>query len=402
MDRTSVSVVIPAGGRGQRMGAELPKQFLSLGGRPILWHTLLVFERSPLVDEILLVLHPDDEVLCRELVLVGGGFQKVRCVIPAGAHRHESVAAGLRAVDANRMVLVHDAVRPFVTERLLSRVVDAARLNGAAIPVAPIAETVKRVGAGKVLTTVPRGELRRAQTPQAFEAALLEEAHRRWQHARAPTDDAEMVEAIGHPVAVVEGEEANVKITAPADLGWAEYNLRLSEDKGLTANNARIGQGVDVHALASGRPLILGGVTVPFEKGLAGHSDADVLTHAIIDALLGATGRGDIGRLFPDTDDRYKDISSMVLLREVLQLLAKDAVSIGNIDAVVMAQRPKLAPYVEQIRASLADGLGIEPERVSIKATTTERLGFVGREEGIMAQAVALVHLAEASSQETA
>ena len=400
MDQNSVSVVIPAGGRGQRMGAELPKQFLSLGGRPILWHTLVIFERSPLVDEILLVLHPDDEVLCRRLVLAGGGFTKVRCIIPGGAHRHESVAAGLRAVDGNGMVLVHDAVRPFVTERLLSRGVDAARLNGAAIPVASIAETVKRVDDDKVLSTVPRGELRRAQTPQAFERALLEEAYRQWQHGPAPTDDAAMVEAIGHPVAVVEGEEANVKITSPADLRWAEHNMVLPEDGPLTANNARIGQGVDVHALTSGRPLILGGVTVPFEKGLAGHSDADVLTHAIIDALLGATGRGDIGRLFPDTDDRYKGISSMVLLREVLQLLAADAVSIGNIDAVVMAQRPKLAPYVEQIRASLADGLGIEPERVSIKATTTERLGFVGREEGIMAQAVALVHLSGASSQE--
>ena len=390
--QAEVAVIIPAGGRGHRMGGDTPKQYLPLNGRPVLWHSLRLFEANSSVGKVILVLHPDDEELCRHTVLRVGDFAKVRCVTPAGEQRHQSVLVGLKATGVeDRIVVVHDAVRPFSTDLLLDRVVAAARRHGAAIPVAPIGETVKQTRDDRVVVTLPRDDLRRAQTPQAFHRTLLMEAHEKWDSGRPPTDDAAMLEALGRVVRVVEGEEENIKITSPGDLEWAEWYARSRSSDLVTRSRVSVGQGVDVHSLVEGRELILGGVGVPFAKGLAGHSDADVLTHAIIDALLGAIGKGDIGRLFPDSDPQYKDISSLILLDRVMDLLDAERASVANVDAVVMAEQPKLAPHVDAISNQLAGVMRIDRSRISVKATTTERLGFVGREEGIMAQAVALV-----------
>ena len=400
MSNHGVSVIVPAGGRGRRMHSEVPKQYLPLDGKPILWHTLRFFERSQAVRTIVLVLHPADEELCNRVVLQRGEFNKVLCVVPGGVQRHESVEAGLKAIEVDdEIVVVHDAVRPFASDVVFSRVVEAARVYGAAVPVVAIRDTVKQTADGRVVATLPRDQLGRAQTPQAFRRIVLLEAHERWAAGRGPTDDAGMVEALGHPVQVVEGDENNIKITTPGDLAWAEWYARNREGDQEQRSRISVGQGVDVHALVEGRDLILGGVHVPFALGLAGHSDADVLTHAIIDALLGATGKGDIGQIFPDTDPQYKDISSMLLLHQVIELLGAEGVTVCNVDTVLMAQRPRLSPYVDEISQKLAAAMLIDPSQVSVKATTTESLGFVGRQEGMMAQAIALVEVRDSGGR---
>ena len=376
------------------MGGEIPKQYMPLGGKPLLWHTLERFERSAWVDGVVLVVRPEDADICRSKVLGDGQFSKVRELVPGGRERWESVLLGLRrTVPEDEIVLVHDAVRPFVSEDLLERVVEAAVECGAAIPALPVKETVKVVAEGCIVRTPDRGELRSAQTPQGFRRGLLLDAYEEVRDGEAVTDDAMLVESMGHSVRVVEGDGDNLKITTPGDLAWASWFIEREGSAEMDGKKGRVGMGFDVHSLAVDRRLILGGIDIPHERGLAGHSDADVLTHAIIDALLGAIGAGDIGRLFPDTDAQFKDISSLLLLSKVRDLLAEKGAHIGNIDAVVMAQRPKLAPYVEAMTIALSETLGIRPEAVSLKATTTEKLGFVGREEGIAAQAVVLVEV---------
>ena len=381
-----ITAIVPAAGRGQRMGANRPKQYLPLGGRPILWHVLTRLEASPLVTDIVLVVRREDMDYCRRHL----SMSKVAALVPGGAERSESVYRGLQETQAD-MVLVHDAVRPFISEGLLERVVTATREHGAVLPALPVVETIKEVAAGRVVGTPRRERLWQAQTPQGFERELLLRAY----HAAGPdpvaTDDAALVERLGHEVCVVPGEADNRKLTTPEDLAWAEWRVRAREE--IPTMGLRIGQGYDVHRLEEGRSLILGGVEVPFARGLAGHSDADVLTHAIIDALLGALAAGDIGQLFPDTDVQYKDISSLVLLEQVGTLIAERGARVMHIDAVVAAQRPKLAPHLAAMRQTLAATLGLEVGQVSLKATTTERLGFVGREEGMTAQAVALLEI---------
>ena len=394
MKYPKVVAIVPAGGRGHRMGEEMPKQYLPLDGRPILWHTLTCIENSPLISSIILVLHSEDMEYCQRQVLHGYGFRKIRQLVHGRGERHESVYAGLQATVAQEeIVVVHDAVRPFVSQELLQRVIDAALEHGAAIAGVEVPETIKKVAEGRVQATPERSGLRRIQTPQAFRRSLLLQAHQQRPPALAATDDAVLVEALGHVVRVVDGELYNIKITTPADLAWAEWFVQQGKGKNMQTRRLRVGQGVDVHAFVEGRKLVLGGITIPFERGLAGHSDADVLTHAIIDALLGATGGGDIGRLFPDSDLRYKDISSLVLLGEVRDSLAEKEAIILNIDAVIMAQKPRLAPHLESMANQLARVLQLAPDDISLKATTTENLGFVGREEGIMAQAVVLVEI---------
>lgn len=391
MSSTRAVVIVVAGGRGLRMGGDMPKQYLPLGGQSVLGRTLACFDAHPLVGGIVLVLHRDDIEYCRQNVLEGAGFTKIRALVAGGQQRSESVCAGLAETEeSDEIVLVHDAVRPFVSRALVDRVVAAAVEVGAVLPALPVKETVKIVENGTVVSTPARASLWAAQTPQAFRRDLLVRAHAQ-SDAAAATDDAMLVEALGAPVQVVDGEEINIKLTTPADLAWAEQHL--IEEGGMAKVGLRVGQGYDVHRLEQGRKLVLGGIEIPFHLGLAGHSDADVLTHAIIDALVGAVGEGDIGRLFPDDDAAYKDISSLILLDRVRLLLQERAAQIVNIDAVVMAQRPKLAPHIETMRAALARTLHIEPAAISLKATTTERLGFVGREEGFAAQAVALVQV---------
>jgi 2-C-methyl-D-erythritol 4-phosphate cytidylyltransferase/2-C-methyl-D-erythritol 2,4-cyclodiphosphate synthase len=393
MENPRVSAIIVAGGQGRRMGGELPKQYLPLRGKPLLGHTLRCFESSPLVNSIVLVVRQEDMAYCRQRVLDEGDFRKISALVPGGAERCDSVWVALQATSPeDEIVLVHDGVRPFATAALLERVIAAAIEHRAAIAALPVVETIKVVERGRVVQTPARQQLWRAQTPQAFARELLLEAHAQRPAGLTITDDAVLVERLGHAVHVVEGDPRNAKITTPEDLAWAEHLLEQEEGI-MGAKSLRVGQGYDVHRLVEGRKLILGGVEIPFGRGLEGHSDADVLIHAIIDALLGAIGGGDIGRLFPDTDARYKDVSSLVLLERVVQLLREKGARVVNVDAVVLAQRPRLAPHVEEMKRRLASVLGLETERLSLKATTTERLGFVGREEGLAAQAVALVEL---------
>lgn len=383
------TVIIVAGGKGVRMGGALPKQYMALHGRPVLWHTLQSFETAECISSIILVVAADDIAYCQQVVLGGGDFSKVRSLVIGGCDRAHSVRAGLeetRSEDA--LILVHDAVRPFVSERLIENVVEAADTWGAAVPMLPVKDTIKIVRDQWVVETPNRSLLHAAQTPQGFRRSLFCRAHEQGEIG-GTTDDAMLVEMLGESVRIVTGEEGNKKLTTPSDWAWAKKHM--AEEIDMDSSGILIGQGYDVHRLVEGRLLILGGVEIPFHLGLDGHSDADVLTHAIIDALLGTVGYGDIGQLFPDSDMQYKDISSLVLLERVREKLSEKRVAIVNIDAVIMAQRPKLAPHISGMRTKLASVLRLEETAISIKATTTERLGFVGREEGMASQAVALV-----------
>jgi 2-C-methyl-D-erythritol 4-phosphate cytidylyltransferase/2-C-methyl-D-erythritol 2,4-cyclodiphosphate synthase len=390
MKSARVVTIIPAAGQGRRMGTEVPKQYLELAGRPVLWHTLRCFADSPLVDEIVLVLRPEDMDYCRRHILQDSGMEKVCQLVPGGVERADSVLAGLQATaETDDIILVHDAVRPFASEAMLLRLVEAVKESGAAIAAMPVVETVKKIANNHIVETPERAALWNAQTPQGFDRSVLVEAYARRPADLTITDEAMLVESIGHSVRVVQGEHTNIKITTPQDLAWAEWFMQ--QEDAMPSQQMRVGQGYDVHALTRDRDLVLGGIHIPFEFGLAGHSDADVLTHAIIDALLGASGGGDIGRLFPDSDPQYKGISSMVLLEKVCALLEEKKVRIINIDAVVMAQQPKLAPHIVAMEERIAQVLRVPADVVSLKATTTEHLGFVGRQEGMAAQAVALV-----------
>ena len=359
------------------MGEGPAKQYRLLGGRPVLWHTLARLQASPRIGRIIAAIHAEDEERFGR-ISSDPLLDKLQAPVFGGSTRSESVRAGLEALAAEEVVLVHDAVRPWVSTDLIERIA-VAEDHGAAVPALPVTETIKVVDGGRVLESPDRSRLFRAQTPQGFRRSLLDAAFRSPAPGPQPTDEASMLERAGIPVHVVRGEEANVKITHPEDL--------------RVAAEVRTGIGYDVHPFAAGRPLVLGGVTIRSDRGLLGHSDADVLTHAVIDALLGAAGLGDIGRLFPDDDPEYEGISSLVLLARVRDRLRAVAAEVVNVDAVVMAQAPKLAPHAGAMAEALAGALGIDPGRISVKATTTERLGFVGRQEGMAAQAVASVRL---------
>jgi 2-C-methyl-D-erythritol 4-phosphate cytidylyltransferase/2-C-methyl-D-erythritol 2,4-cyclodiphosphate synthase len=378
--------IILAAGSGKRMGADRPKQFLELAGKPLLFHTITAFEQCDRVDGIVIVASPD---AVEHVEILAKGHEKVASVVPGGAERQDSVREGLKAVpDEADIVAVHDGARPLVQVREIEAAIAAAVETGAAVVGQPVSDTIKRAHEGSVVETLDRSQLWAVQTPQVFQSDVIREAHKAAEaDGFVGTDDTMLVERMGKPVAVVDGSRENIKITHPGDLERAEAIL-AGRSGGYVQ---RIGMGYDVHQLVKGRKLILGGVDVPFELGLDGHSDADVLTHAVIDALLGAAGLGDIGRLFPDTDSAYKDISSLVLLERTARALSDANVSVGNVDATVMAQRPKLAPHIAEMEANIATALGTSVDRISVKATTTEKLGFVGKEEGMAAQAVVIV-----------
>ncbi|MDB5085138.1 MAG: ispD, partial [Bacilli bacterium] len=321
-----------------------------------------------------------------------------------GRERQNSVRLGLAwiaGMHPGSLVLIHDAARPFITSDKISRVIQGAIRSGAATCAVPVKDTIKRVlpkedhGSSPsrlfVQETVPRAGLYHTQTPQAFRFSLVWRAH---QDALASgyeaTDDAGLMEWKGLPVEIVPGDYQNFKITTPDDLWMAESALGQKRQAG-GEHMFRIGQGFDVHQLTEGRPLVLGGVVIPYDKGLIGHSDADVLLHAVKDALLGAIAAGDIGRHFPDTDEAYRGADSVKLLQEVWRMVTTQGYRLGNLDCTVMAQRPKLAPYIEEMRGVLAKELSAEPLQINIKATTTEQLGFIGRGEGIAAQAIVLL-----------
>jgi 2-C-methyl-D-erythritol 4-phosphate cytidylyltransferase/2-C-methyl-D-erythritol 2,4-cyclodiphosphate synthase len=378
--------IVLAAGMGRRMQSDQPKQFLDLKGRPLLVHTLDAFEACDSVDAIIVVASPDATEAISDFA---AHCEKVRSVVVGGMERQDSVAEGLKAVpDDADLIVIHDGARPLILPGEIDAVLASARASGAAVVGQPVSDTIKRVEKSEVAETLDRSTLWAVQTPQAFRADVIREAHAR---AKADgflgTDDTALVERLGLKVMLVEGSRDNIKVTHPGDLERAEDILRRRSGGDVQ----RIGMGYDVHQLTEGRKLILGGVDVPFEKGLDGHSDADVLSHVVIDALLGAAGLGDIGRLFPDTDNAFRDISSLVLLERTADVLREANVVIGNVDATVMAQRPKLAAYIPEMEANIAEALGTTVDRVSVKATTTEKLGFVGKEAGMAAQAVAMV-----------
>lgn len=381
------AAIVVAAGRGMRMGGGVKKQFRPLGGRPVLHWSLEAMEQAPSVEEVVVVAGEEDvDRLRRE---VSPLFAKVTAVVAGGATRQESVARGLRALTPSaRWVVVHDGVRPMAGAALVERVLEAARKHGAATAAVPVADTIKRVDAGgRVERTLERDGLWAVQTPQAFARDVLERAHAEGGSLRA-TDDCGLVEAIGHPVAVVPGSPRNLKVTTEEDLEILESLVRRRAEGAAVPVT---GFGLDVHRLEAGRPLVLGGVTIPFPKGLAGHSDADVLAHAVMDALLGACALGDIGQHFPDSDPAYRGADSLQLLTQVSQLLTARGARIVHVDAFVSAEAPRLRPYLDAMRANLARAMGIGVQQVSVKAGTAEGLGPVGRGEAIEARAVVTV-----------
>lgn len=387
--------VVVAAGSGSRMGpGVLPKPYLSLAGQPVLARALAAFEAAPQIAGVIVVAAAEHVDRCERTVVHPFGLRKVRRIVAGGASRQASVARGLGAVpNEAEWIAVHDGARPLLTPDLIDRCLAAARRTGAAIAGLPVKETIKSVTpAGLVAVTPPREALWSVQTPQVFRAAWLREAHARSApQALTATDDAALVEALGYPVAVVPGDPANVKITTPEDLAVAEAFISEGDLAGDGARQGalRVGIGYDVHRLVPDRPLILGGVRIEHERGLLGHSDADVLLHAIMDALLGAAGLGDIGRHFPDSDPAYAGISSLALLERVAGRLAERSWVVQNVDATVVAEQPRIAPHAAAMISHIAGALQIAPEQVNLKATTGEGLGFTGRGEGIAAWATA-------------
>jgi len=372
-----IAAVLVAAGSGSRLGAPTPKQFLPLAGQPILRHAAAALLR----DVTLLQPVGDAESIAIAL----DGLPHLRPVA-GGATRQDSVRAGLEALapHAPTIVLVHDGARPVIPPGTVANLLAALATHPGAIPALPVVDTIKHAPGGLIAATVPRDHLYRAQTPQAFAYPLLLALHRAG--ASGATDDASLLEAAGHTVAVVPGHEDNIKLTYPEDL------VRL--DRILTPSlQPRTGTGFDVHVLEAGRKLILCGIEVPHEKGLAGHSDADVGIHALCDAIYGALAEGDIGRHFPPSEATWKDADSARFLRHAAERIAARGGILSNADVTLICERPKITPHAEAMRARLASLLNTDISRISVKATTTERLGFTGRMEGIAAQAAATVLL---------
>ena len=372
-----VGAIVAAGGAGQRAG--VAKQWIALGGESALRRSARSLAACDLVDEIALVVPAGEE---RRGTREVAGIDKPVGVVPGGAARADSVRAGLAALGDCGVVLVHDAARPFASPALARAVALAAARDGAALAALGAVDTVKRVEGQRVRETLDRRSIWLAQTPQGFRADLLRRAFAAAGAAAAEvTDECQLVERLGEPVTIVPGEAGNFKITTAGDVARA---------RALTEAPVAMGVGYDVHPFAPGRRLVLGGVE--FEgDGLMGHSDADVCAHAIGDAILGAAGLGDLGRHFPDTDPRWEGVSSLLLLGQIAARVAELGWRVGNCDVTLAARRPKIAARVGEMRARLAEALGIAPAQVNVKATTGEGLGFVGRGEGIAAHAVALL-----------
>ena len=391
-------VVVVAAGAATRMGG-IDKVFAPVAGRPLLLHCLDALHACARVRAVVLVLSKRNLGRGRALV-AENRLTKVAAVVTGGARRQDSVRAGLdvlsaasRGGHALAWVAVHDAARPFVDEAMLERGISAADATGAAVAAVPATDTIKTVDANRLVVDTPdRSRLWAVQTPQVFRPALLAQAHS--EITADVTDDAAMVEMIGGRVAVFEGSSDNIKVTRPEDLAVAEA---IAARRGFAAAgaapvSARWGVGFDGHALGPGRPLRLGGITIPFEMGLIGHSDGDVLLHAVADALLGAAGLGDLGCHFPSSDPAYAGIDSGVLLQRVLGMLHERGWGVQHVDATIVAQRPRLNPFQTEIGASIASLMGLNPTAVNVKVTSTDHVGAIGKGEGIAAQAVATIH----------
>uniref|UniRef100_UPI004056F772 2-C-methyl-D-erythritol 4-phosphate cytidylyltransferase n=1 Tax=Candidatus Electronema sp. TaxID=2698783 RepID=UPI004056F772 len=388
MRSSRCGVIIPAAGSGSRMGTAQPKQFLELAGMPVLARTLRAVLNHPKVDAVIAVLPPEQLQSGAALILpfLSPAQQDKLGFAAGGASRQQSVRNGLAALTAEiSCVLVHDGARPLVTAAIIDRCLAGIAERGAVIAAVPVKDTLKEAAGGTVLRTVDRERLWQAQTPQGASRILLEQAFRQAEaDGFVGTDEASLLEHAGIPVSVVMGSGRNLKITQPEDLALAAALLRQEEESIM-----RIGHGFDAHRLVEGRRLILGGQEILYHLGLDGHSDADVLVHALMDALLGALGEGDIGRHFPDSDEQYRGADSCQLLARVMALVRAKGMRLLNADITVICQRPKLAPHMAAMRARLGAICGTEA--VNIKATTTEGMGYAGRGEGISSHAVALL-----------
>lgn len=378
--------IIPAGGMGKRFQSHVAKQFLLLNGMPILVHTLKTFQASNLIHEIILALPSEDIVPVRSELIEKYGISKITSVVAGGQERQDSVKHCLDSLTKPcDWVIVHDAVRPFVTGELIQKVLEGAQETGAVTCGVPVKDTLKETHhADVVLKTVSRNNLWLTQTPQAFRWEILKSAYQKaYAEKFYGTDDASLVERLGKKVKMVPGLYENIKITTKED-------MRIAEALMMQRNpiNFRTGIGYDSHRLVSGRKFILGGVDIPFDRGLEGHSDADVLLHAVCDAILGAAALGDIGRHFPDNDSQYRNISSLVLLEKVNEMVKAKNFFINHIDVTVLMEEPKLAPYADRIVSNICRVLHLPGGCVNIKAKTNETMGFVGRQEGVAAFAI--------------
>ncbi|MBR1970082.1 MAG: 2-C-methyl-D-erythritol 2,4-cyclodiphosphate synthase [Clostridia bacterium] len=375
-----VSAIILAAGSGSRMGTD--KMLYSLLGKSVIIHTIEKFLRCERVDEIIVVASENNINIIKEEIK-NNSISNCK-VITGGKERGESSYKGIKEA-MGEYVLIHDGARPLITPEVINSVVDGALKYGASAPGCTPKDTVKKTADGFVNETFKRSELVNIQTPQGFKKTAIIKAYEKIGFNE--TDDCAVIEKAGERVYVCEGSYENIKITTPMDIVVAENIIK--KERGACM---RIGTGFDTHKLTEGRKLIIGGVEIPFEKGLLGHSDADVLVHAIIDALLGAAALGDIGSHFPDTDEAYKGISSIELLERTAKLLLENGYTVSNIDSTIIVQKPKMAPHIDAMRENIAKALGIDVNFVSVKAKTNEHMGFTGRGEGIEARAVALLN----------
>ncbi len=384
---SAIAAIIVAGGRGTRAGAGRPKQYLTLGHEAVVRWSLSTFAKHPQVGAVQPVIHPDDT----ELFETASAGLTLLPAVAGGSTRQGSVRAGLAALAAQKpeIVLVHDAARPFASAALVSRAIAAVKATGAAIPALPVTDTIKRAGEDNcVAETLARDNLRLVQTPQAFDFEMLRDAHAKAERAGLDdfSDDAALAEWAGLRVSLFDGEPGNIKLTTQDDFARAEMIAGGIGD-------IRTGQGIDVHAFGPGDHVTLGGVRIPHDRGLTGHSDADVVLHAVVDAILGALAEGDIGSHFPPSDPQWRGASSDRFLRFAVERLAARRGKITHLDISIVCEAPRIGPHRDAMRARIAEIAGIAADRVAVKATTSEGLGFTGRGEGIAAFATATIRL---------
>lgn len=378
--------VIVAAGASSRMGGQISKALLDLGGKTVIRRTLEIFENAKIIDGIVLVCRMEDTDKFR---LEAAGLNKLIAIVCGGEDRQESVSAGVAAAGDCKYIVIHDGARPFVSEQKIFAVCQAAKTYGTATLAVKVKDTVKCANNENLVTHTPNREnLWQIQTPQVFLKELYCHAlDKAVENGRTFTDDCQLVESVGGKVLLCPGDYDNIKLTTPEDMAIAKGILDEREGWKM-----RIGHGYDVHRLVVGRKLIIGGVEIPNELGLLGHSDADVLLHAVSDALLGAAGLGDIGGMFPDNDPAFKNADSLLLLKKVVEALKKRGCAVQNIDCTVIAQAPKLKPYIEKMRENIAVACEVATEFVNVKATTEEGLGFTGLKEGIAAHGVCIIN----------
>ncbi|WP_316862510.1 bifunctional 2-C-methyl-D-erythritol 4-phosphate cytidylyltransferase/2-C-methyl-D-erythritol 2,4-cyclodiphosphate synthase [uncultured Cohaesibacter sp.] len=407
MTCAAIIVAAGSGSRARRDTDKVAKQYLSIGGKAVLNRTLETFLKSDLIDLVQVVISPQDEMLYQETIAkldpdLSGNENRCKLLPPAsgGDTRQSSVLNGLMALKASKpdFVLIHDAARPFVTQDIVLRCLDTLKSCKACLVASPLTDTIKRASSdGTIEETLDRNQLWAAQTPQGFNFDFIFDAHEKAAlETRMPfTDDAAIAEWAGEPVKIVMGEAFNTKLTNQQDLDMAEILLKNPTSDTPILSDIRIGTGYDVHAFEEGDAVIIGGISIPHDKKLKGHSDADVALHAITDAILGAIAEGDIGTHFPPSDPQWKGASSDLFLKDAVRRVSEKGGKISNIDLTIVCEKPKIGPHRDAMRSAIAEICDLQKERISVKATTSEQLGFTGRKEGIAALATTCLRLPE-------